>query len=105
MKVFLVKKIKKFLKKLSIFEKKSDSVVEKNPKKIKNRKDLQNDLNFNFKIINTNFFFIEDNLVSEKDREREIKIYKNILQATAAIYELLPFYGGKISIENGKIKL
>lgn len=97
-------KDKEILKELSIFKKKCNSAVEKNLQKIKTRKDLQNNLNSTFKIINTNFFFIEDNLVSEKDKENEIKIYKNILQATAAIYELLPFYGGKISIEEWKDK-
>lgn len=97
-------KDKKILKELSIFKKKSNSAIEKNLQKIKTRKDLQNDLNSNFRIINTNFFFIEDNLVNKKDKENEIKIYKNTLQATAAIYELLPFYGGKVSIEEWKDK-
>lgn len=51
-------KDKEILKELSIFKKKCNSAVEKNLQKIKTRKDLQNNLNSTFKIINTNFFFI-----------------------------------------------
>lgn len=97
-------KDKEILKELSILKNKFSTIKEEKLSKIKNREDLMNNLFVDFKIINSNFYYLEGSSSTKEDRENEIKLYKNILQATAVIYELLPFYGGKISIEEWKDK-